>query len=160
MNQRGFSLIEVLFTLGAIAVLSLGVASGVVTGHKATRVLEDEALVSARAAEFQERLLAIPFGTADDEAASGSQLDELFDEDDVFGTATLHAVRAFGTAQFEVANFPVDGKWRIVVDNDLNGDGTIDTTQDEGRADLLRIAVFFDGRNVAQVLRFDLVTAP
>lgn len=158
MGNRGFSLLEVLFSLAAIALLALGVAGGVVTGQRASRTLEDQARLENTAFGFQERLMAIPFGSLADSAASGSELDELFNDDDVLGTATLHKVAAFGPAEFTLDGSGLSGQWRIVVDADLDGDGTIDTTLEEGRDDLLRIAVYYDGRLITRTARVNIVT--
>jgi prepilin-type N-terminal cleavage/methylation domain-containing protein len=158
MRGRGFSLLEVLFALAAIALLALGVAGGVVTGQQASRTLEDQARLENTAFDFQERLMAIPFGSLSDSPASGAELDELFDDDDVLGTVTLHKLAAFGPAEFTLAGSGLAGQWRIVVDADLNGDGTIDATLEEGRDDLLRIAVFYEGRLLARTARVNIVT--
>lgn len=158
MQSRGFSFLEVLFALAALALLALGVAGGVVTGQRATRTLEDQARIENTAFGFQERLMAIPFGSTSDSAATGAELDELFNNDDVLGTATLHKLVAFGTIEFTLDGAGLNGQWRIVVDSDLNGDGTIDTTLEEGRDDLLRIAIFYDGQLITRTARVNIVT--
>lgn len=150
----GFSLVEILMTLAVLAIASLAIATGIGAGHGATRALEADVVVASRAQELLERLVAVPFGTDGDASATGPELTELFDDDDEFGSATLHKLAKFGPAVFEPADFPVPGSWRVVVDRDLNGDG--DTAdEDEDRDDLLRLAVFHDERLVAQTIRFD-----
>ena len=156
-GTRGFSLVEVVIATATLALVGLGVASGVVTGHQSTQTLERGAHLANKALDFQERLLAIPFGSPEDPPATGAELDELLDDDDVLGTISLHKLRAFGPAEFELAGFPVPGRWQVVVDADLNGDGAIDAALEEGRDDLLRIAIFHDGRLVARTARVDIV---
>ena len=43
---------------------------------------------------------------------------------------------------------------------DLDGDGTVRAEDDEGRQDVLRIAIFFEGERVAYAVRFDPVGTP
>jgi prepilin-type N-terminal cleavage/methylation domain-containing protein len=154
VNERGFSLLEVLMTLGVLAFVSLSIATGIGTSHRTTRALEEEVVLLSRGQELLERLLAIPFGVPSGGTASGGELSEVFDDDDEFGSITLHRLKNFGPAEFEPAGFPVHGRWRVLVDADLNGDGDEDDP-DEGRADLLRIVVTHDGRMLARTVRFD-----
>jgi prepilin-type N-terminal cleavage/methylation domain-containing protein len=154
VRERGFTLVELMFVLGVLAFVSLGLATGVTTGHRTTQALEQQSLLVHQAQSYLERLFVLPFGAQTANAATGDQLTELFDEDDDYGTATLHSLRVFGAAEFQPEDFPVPGLFRVVVDADANGDG--DTTDPfEGRADLLRIAVFHEGRLLAETLRFD-----
>jgi len=153
-GSRAFSLVEILVTLAVLAVTTLAIATGIGAGHSATRALEADVVVRSRGQELLERLVAVPFGTDGDASATGPQLSELFDDDDDFGSATLHSLAQFGPAVFEPADFPVPGAWRVVVGRDLDGDGDADD-EDEDRDDLLRIAVFHDGVLVAQTIRFE-----
>ena len=154
MNARGFSLVEVLMSLGVLAFVTLSIATGVGTGHSTTKALEEEVALVSRGQEYLERLLAVPFGRSSDPVATAPELTEMFDDDANFGSMTLHKLRRFGPVEFEAAAFPVRGVWRVVVDQDLNGDGDL-SDPDEGRADLMRIEISHRGRVVARTERFD-----
>jgi len=154
MSERGFSVVEIMFTMAILATVCLGLATGVTSGHRTSVALDRESRLLHQAHGYLERLFTLPFGDPASEAATSLELTELFDEDDDFGTASLHGLRAFGAVEFEPSDFSVPGLFRIVVDADTNADGDTDDGF-EGRADLLRIAVFHDGRLIAQTLRFD-----
>jgi hypothetical protein len=83
--------------MGLLVILSLGVAAGTLTGHQATSAQGRRSLVDEHAQDFLERCFAIPFGSTANGPANGAQLSELFDEDALLGTATLHGLRAFGS---------------------------------------------------------------
>ncbi len=154
MNRHGYSLVEIMMTLAILAITAMAIATGIGAGHGATQALESEVVLLSRGQELLERLIAVPFGTDGDPSATAPELSELFDDDSKFGSATLHKLEAFGAAEFEPAAFPVPGTWRVVVDHDLNGDGDVNDA-DEDRPDLLRVTVSFDGRLIAQTIRFD-----
>jgi prepilin-type N-terminal cleavage/methylation domain-containing protein len=163
MSARGFSLVEVLLATTVLAVAAMAVASGGATAHVAERTLDLQTLAEARGHSYLERLVAVPFGNASDGPADAAELTEVFDEDDLLGTVTLHELRAFGPAEFTVPASATPGRWRVVVSDDLDADGDVDAedaTQAEGRGDILRISVFYDGRLVAQTIRFDPVGSP
>ncbi len=152
-RDAGFTLLEVLLTMGVLAVITLSIATGIGTGHTASRRLEREVVLLSRAQEMLEQLRAIPFGSATDPAATAGELTEFFDEDGDYGSVTLKKIEAFGTPQFENAGFPVPGLWRVIIDADLNGDGDV-TDADEGRADLVRILILHEGRLLARSVRY------
>jgi len=154
MNERGFTFVEIMLTIGVLAFVTLSIATGIGAGHRATRALEDEVVLVSRGQELLEQLLAVPFGQNTDGTATGAELSEMFDGDDEFGSISLHKLAAFGPAEFATAGFPVQGTWRVVVDSDLNGDGDTDDT-DEGRTDLFRIVVTHEGRLIARTVRYD-----
>lgn len=156
MNSRGFHLIELSIVAAILAIVSLSVASGVTTTASATRSLENRSREEQQAQMYLERLLVIPFGPPGAAAASAGDLTEFFDDDEVFGLLTLHSLRAFGPAEFTVSDERLPGRWRVSADRDINGDGAEDEDDPaEGRNDLLRCAVYYDGRLVDQVVRFD-----
>lgn len=163
MSARGFSLVEVLLAAAVLAVAAMAVASGSATAHVAERTLDRQTLAEARGQAYLERLMAVPFGSAADGPADAAELSEVFDEDDLLGTVTLHELRAFGPAEFTVPASATPGRWRVVVSDDLDADGDVDAadaSQAEGRADVLRISVFHDDRLVAQTIRFDPIGSP
>lgn len=156
MNDRGFNLIELTVVAAILAIVSLSLASGVTSTASATRSLENRSREEQQAQMYLERLLAIPFGPSNAAAASAGDLNEFFDEDEVFGLMTLHSLRAFGPAEFVLSGEGLPGRWRVTADRDINGDGVEDAGDPlEARNDLIRCAVYYDGRLFDQVVRFD-----
>lgn len=151
---RGFNLIELAVVTGVLAIVSLSLASGVGTSARGARSLDNRSREEQQGQMYLERLSALPFGAFNSAAASDGDLTELFDSDEVFGLATLHSLRNFGTAKFTVQNAHLPGQWQVIIDRDLNGDGDEDDSA-EGRNDLLRCAVYYDDRLLDQVIRFD-----
>jgi prepilin-type N-terminal cleavage/methylation domain-containing protein len=163
MNDRGFSLVEVVLATAILAVVAMSLVSGSAASHSSQRTLDRQTLIAARGESYLERLMSVPFGSPAEDPASSAELSEIFDEDDILGTITLHKLRAFGPAQFTTPASGMPGTWRIIVSNDLDGDGDVDEgdeTQAEGRSDVLRIAVIHEGRLVTHVTRFDPVGTP
>jgi len=161
MRNRGFSLVEIVFAAGVLAVAAMALVSGAVTSRSSAHTLDRSTLVFARAQAYVERIMSVPFGSPADGPASASELSELFDDDDVLGTITVHKLKEFGPAQFTMPGTGTPGVWRVVVTDDLDGDGDADdAAAGEGRADLLRIAVIHDGKLAAEVTRFDAVASP
>ena len=159
MNERGFTLVEIVMAAGILAVVALSLVSGAVTSQSAAQTLDRGSLVYTRAEGYLERIMAIPFGAPSDGTATSSELSELFDDDDLLGTASVHKLRNFGAAEFTTPSVGTPGLWRVLVSDDLDGDGDADT-EVEGRNDLFRITVYYDGRPVTEVLRFDPIANP
>jgi len=156
MNSRGFHLIEFAIVAAILAIVSLSLASGVTSTASATRSLEDRSREEQQAQMYLERLQVVPFGPSNAAAASAGDLSEFFDDDEVFGLLTLHSLRAFGPAEFTVRDAGLPGRWSVSADRDLNGNGVEDNDDpSEGRNDLIRCAVYYNGRLVDQVIRFD-----
>lgn len=151
---RGFNLIELALVSAVLAVVSMSLASGVGVSASATRTLDDRSRVDQQGQMYLERLNAIPFGDNVVSAASAGDVSELFDADELFGVATLHSLREFGPIEFALTDMAMPGSWRIVVERDLNGDGDMGDSE-EGRYDLLRCAVSYEGRLVGELIRFD-----
>ena len=152
-------MVEMAIVGGVLAIVSLSLASGVGTSARGARTLDTRSREEQQGQMYLERLSALPFGASNAAAASAGDLSELFDPDEIFGLATLHSLRAFGAAEFTVQNARLPGRWRVLVDRDLNGDGD-EADPQEGRNDLLRCAVFYDGRLLDQVVRFDSKGTP
>lgn len=154
MSTRGFALVEVMLTIGVLAVVTLAMATGIGAGHRASSALETEVLIAGRGQALVETLAALPFGDDGDGAASSAELSELFDGDDDFGTITLTKLEQTGPVEFDPAAFSVPGRWRVTVTADLDLDGSF-AGDDEDRRDLFRLDVAFDGRPIAHTLRYD-----
>lgn len=154
-QQGGFTLVELTASL-LLSVLVLYSLHGTLRTSIDARVSTERAARAQRLAEtFVQRLQEIPFGRSFDPAPGGWMLDELFDDDDDLGTITLHQVKVAANAPghtFQVAGRGLAGDFRVKVCNDLDGNGTVAGGR-EGRNDLLRIEVWFDGRLFAETLR-------
>ena len=154
-REDGFSLIEaVVATAVALTVVST-VAVAMKASHDATRVMQQQETEAQTAHRIIDVLFRIPVGEPSDAPASAAERTELFDGDDVLGTATLYSLRHAPTAEghrFQFADFPLTGEWEVRITADLDGNG--DTAgPDEVFDDLLRIDVSFDGRVVLQSAR-------
>ena len=148
-RQGGFSLLEVVFSLSALSMSVVSVGLGVHQGMQVSREIRDMETVQAQAQAFLDVLLAQSFGNVADPTPDPEQLDEIFDNDLEGGDVTLQQLTNWPPQNegwvFSLANFPVTGVWRVQVDTDFNDDGAIAGGL-EGRDDVLRVKVFFDGR--------------
>ncbi len=153
---KGFTLLEVMVALAFFIIALLGISSGVMEGVKTTGELQREQIVKGQAQIFINRLMSLNFGQPGDPVPTASQLDELFDDDDVIGAVTLMSLSKApaedGGWRFELAGFPVQGQWLVTVTQDLNGDGNVQGVLEEG-GQLLRITVAFDGDVILSTVR-------
>lgn len=151
----GFSLIEVLLVTSMMMTVVATVAVGMRSGYTANEEINRRAVLTSLSGELMDRLFRIDFGQPGGVAPSGDQLTELFDDDDSFGTATLCqlAVAPGGPGYlFQLENFPYNGTWEVRVTSDLNNDGD-DGDPHEGRPDLYRIDILYDGLLVLETMR-------
>ena len=154
-DEAGFTLLELL-ACGALATVMLltlqsTLRSSIQSRQKARELESHQAL----AFEFLQRLTAIPFGDGSEPAVSAEQLTELFDDDDDFGTAVLRQVRVDAGRAGHAFATSIGGRrtqWRILVSNDLDGDGTVAGGR-EGRTDLLGIQIFADEKLMFRTVR-------
>lgn len=152
---RGFSMLEVLLVASMMMTVLTTVGVGLRSGHASKREMERRAQLTLVAGELLDRLFRIGYGNADDAGASGAQLTELFDGDSELGTATLTSLRVAAGSEghsFALDAFPWGGLFEVRVDADLNGDGDEDDER-EGRPDLLRINILWNGGVVLESLR-------
>lgn len=146
-RQRGTSLIEVMMVTAMMMTVLTTVGVGLRSAHQSRREMERRAQMTAVASELADRLFRIPFGAQGAATATPAQLDELFDDDDELGSATLTGLRTAVGSQpfsFSFAGFPWGGQFEVRVDSDLNGDGDAADVL-EGRADVLRINISWNG---------------
>ena len=154
-RQGGFSLIEVMLVASMLMTVLTTIGVGLKSGHDANRELQRRAQLTLVCSELLDRLFRLDFGQQGGASATPAQLTELFDADSELGTATLSSLRTPAGQpgfQFELADFPWGGKFEVRVDADLNGDGD-ETDTREGRADLLRINVLWDGVLILESMR-------
>ncbi len=154
-RQRGFTLLEVMLVSAMMMTVLTTIGVGLRSGHASKREIERRAQLTIVAGELLDRLFRISYGTASDASATNGQLTELFDGDSDLGTATVSSLRTpAGTIgyQFEIDEFPWGGRFEVRVDADLNGDGD-EADAREGRADLLRMNVMWDGILILESVR-------
>jgi len=152
----GFTLLELTIALAFFVIALLGISSGIMEGVRTTGDLQRQQMVKVRAQIYLNRLMCLNFGDESDPAPTASQLYELFDEDNDLGNVTLMSLSKApadpGGWEFELAKFPVPGKWLIKVTPDLNGDGKVEGELEEGK-NLLKIVVSFDGEQMLSTIR-------
>lgn len=147
-RQAGFTLVELSASAVLAAVLLLTLQSTLQSSIRSRQNAQRIEVVHAQAYDYLQRLQAMPFGTGSEGAATPEQLTELFDDDDDHGPLTLRQVQTpAGSAghAFTTRNDGVTTGWRILVADDLDGDGRSDGTR-EGRPDLLQIEIFAENR--------------
>jgi hypothetical protein len=154
-RDGGFSLVEVMLVSAMMMTVLTTVGIGLRSAHQSRRELDRREQLSAVAAELIDRLFRIPFGEQGARAATTSELDEFFDADADLGAVTLTGLRTpVGGAAWSVqfAEFPWGGAFELRVDGDLNGDGD-EADAREGRSDLLRVNVSWNGTPILESLR-------
>jgi hypothetical protein len=181
-SQRGLSLIETTVTLGVLATAAGALAMAVLSSQKAADSMRARDVVRAQSIKYMERLTRLTFGEAADPPASAAQIEELFDDNAVVSggsVMTLHSLRTPVNDhgwRFRIQGFEVDGVFEIEINSDLDGNGTHSgirgpneptmsgtwTAGDgvtvvpllgEGRPELLRVEIFFNGEPVLRTLR-------
>jgi hypothetical protein len=175
-------MVEVMITLLVMAI-SLGGFVCMVLGTQQTSLnMRSRDAVKAQGIKYMERLMRVPYGTAADLKATAPQVAEFFDDDAVVLDGAAVTLRSLQTPaggpglRFRVEGFEAHGVFEIEIDNDLDGNSTnrgirgteVPTTgaalgagdgtsvvnlQSEGRPDLLRIEIFFNGESVIRALR-------
>lgn len=181
-RERGLSLIEATITMGVTVVVLGGFGMSVLSTQSATEDMRENDMVRAQAVKYMERLIALPYGTLADPPASGPQLQELLDDNAVItggGPLSLMALRtpvADEGWRFRVRGFEARGVFEIEVNSDLDGNGTgrgirgaetptmsgglsagdgstVTDLRGEGRSELLRVEIFWNGESLLKTLR-------
>ena len=158
-RRGGFTLLEVVLAAVIAGASFLAVGASVVSGTQSRRESWQALEVQTWAQTYVESALGISFGDPTDPFPTTADLDEFFDGDSEIGGVTLFQLTLYpGTGWvFSPVGFPFAGSFRIVVDNDLNGDGTIDPGLESSNT-ILRIQVFFDERLILETTRFNEAT--
>ncbi len=154
-GQEGFTLIDATITLLVSVLMLYTLHSGTQTSMSARRASERIYAAHLQGMDFMERVRKIPFGQASDPTPTAAQLQEFFDDDDDLGSITLTQLKVSPTAsgyQFKMASKGLIGTWELKVTDDLDGDGN-NTGPREGRSDLLKIEIYFEGKIMFQSLR-------
>jgi hypothetical protein len=180
---RGTTLVEVMIVLGIMAVSFGGFGMVVVTTQRASLDMRARDAVRVQSVKYVERLLALPFGAPTDPPATAAQVAELFDDNAVvFGGAslTLWSLVTDPTEagwRFRVHGFEAPGVFEVEVNNDIDGNRVLNGVRGtelptvggnapqagdgasvvpllgEGRDDLLRIEVFWNGEPLVRTVR-------
>ena len=154
-SEAGVTLIEVMIAMAISVMMLFSLHAGTKTAVDSRKDLDYRHRVFVLASEYIERVMQIPFGKPSDMPATPTQLTELFDNDDDLGTASLLQLKVdplLDGHSFRVVSDGVRGEFMVKVSNDLNGDGSTSGAR-EGRNDMLRIEVRFDGRLVLETVR-------
>ena len=151
----GFSLVELVGALSLSIVLLFALHSTLRSSISARQSSERSHHVRQLAENFLQRLRQIPFGRNTDGVATGGQLSGLFASTPDLGTTSLHQVKVPYDQpghSFVVTGPGFQGMFRVKVSSDLDGDSAVGGVR-EGRSDLMRIEIWFDGRLFAETLR-------
>lgn len=155
MKHRGFSLLEVLIAMAVLAIVMMAYALTEVQTVQSSRQSKEYGIRFTTAEGILSRLQILPFGSPTQGPPTAEQLDALFGSDEVLGknAPSLTQVSRLSPLWFKLAGIEATGRWTVYVDNDLDGNGIIDEDFREGRSDLYRIAVQYEGRTVVQTIR-------
>ena len=154
-TEAGMTLIEVTFAMVMTALAMVALHSTLSASVEGREAASDSQQVHSLGLELLERIKELPFGSASESPATPGALTELFDDDQDLGSASLSqlVVAADQTGHvFGVAANGVTGTWEVRVTRDLDGNGAIDGPRD-GRDDLVRIEILFDGRPMFETFR-------
>ena len=153
---RGITLLEVTATFAFCIVALMGLGGGIFHGIRTTTFLQDGQLVKVRSQVYLNRIMSLNFGLAGDKKATGQQLNELFDDDNDVGTATLiglsQAPKPKDGWTFKLNDFPVDGEWLVKASFDLDNDGNVAGTLEKS-GNLVRISVSFNDHEMVWTIR-------
>ena len=182
-SERGMTFVEVLVAVGVLAVSVGGFVMAVLSAHSASAASREREMVRGQAFKYMERLLAVPYGTQADSAASAAAVEELFDDDGVVtsgGGLSLMSLRTPVNSdgwRFRIHGFEADGVFEVEVNSDLDGNGVgngirgIETPttgfgshvagdgvslvalNSENDPNLLRIEIFWNGEPVLRTYR-------
>jgi hypothetical protein len=127
--------------VSAVAV-GLALHAGMRTG----REMREDQILQATAQSFLNRIVRQNFGQTFDPDPTAGQVSAIFDCRSTPGDVTIQQLTRWPTAEggwrFTLANFPVEGEWRVAVGPDLDGDGVVSgTIEESGR--VLGIRIFF-----------------
>jgi len=129
-DEKGFTLIEIMISVGVFAILILGLGYAVLAGQRVAGETRSQAIVLLACQQVLEQLQA-------------KSIDELLAED-----GSTFSIRLGG------AGSTMEPGGVINVDKDLNGDGTIQTGDlyREGRSedDIVRVRISFKGNTIIE----------
>jgi len=160
-RSSGFTLVEVVLGISVLLICTLALGFSLQAGAVAARQLQEEQVILAQSQTYVDRIVAQEFGQSYDPDPTAAQIEEVFDSDSDPGSASIHQLSRWPAGdsgwKFTLGDFLVEGEWRILVDQDLNGDGTISGDLETGSR-VFRICVFFNDRLILQTHRSKEIT--
>ena len=182
--EAGYSLIEVLLTFAILAVATTALGLVEVSNARRTQDLKARDIGFARAQAFMERILRLPYGTPNSPAADEfvpaadetrllpSDYDRLLGSDEDVSTISLTQLESIGHTRLEPNRWRViqppirftlegvedAGEWEIFVDQDLDGNGVVESEiggvpTREGLNDVLRVEIRRNGKTLLRTIR-------
>lgn len=166
--QGGFSLVEVVLTFAIMAVATTALGLVELSNSRRSQELKERDIAFGRSQAIMERILRMPFGSPGSAKATAAKFDILFGSDEDVRQVSLTEVQQRdedsdgvvddGPIKFTLEGVEDKGEWEVFIDNDLDGNGTIEPVVDgietrEGRSDLMRIEIRRNGRTVLKTLR-------
>jgi len=154
-REDGFSLLELMIAVSFLATCLLGVGYAMQVGIRSTREMRERQVIQAWAQVYIDRLMFLNFGGATDPMPSSSQLNTLFSRDGGGVTVTLASLAKSPSGDgwtFQLQNFPVAGRWAVLVTRDVDGNGTVSGELEEGWL-AVRIAISFEGWPILSTVR-------
>ncbi|MBN1420021.1 MAG: type II secretion system protein [Planctomycetes bacterium] len=151
----GFSLLELMIAVAFLATCFLGVGYAMQAGIRSTREMRERQVIQARAQIYLDRLTFLNFGAWADPTPSASQLDAVFSPEGSVTAVTLASLTHSPSDEgwtFETTDFPVQGRWAVIVTRDVDGDGTVSGEIEENWL-AVRIEISFDGWPVLSTVR-------
>ena len=160
-GRSGFSLVELMLAISVLLVSVLAVGLALQAGMRTTREMREDQVLQATAQSFVNRIVHQNFGQTFDPDPTANQVEAVFDCRQAPGDITVQQLTrwppADGGWRFTLAGFPVEGQWRVVVDQDLDGDGLVAGAIEEGKR-ILGIRIFFRDQLVLSTSRSKEVT--
>jgi type II secretory pathway pseudopilin PulG len=159
-NNSGFSLISVMVAMAMLAMVTMAYVLTDITRFRAEKTLKEHQVAHSLTQTYLARLDSLQFGHLDYGPGEriGEQADMVFGSDQPLGVSapTLMQLASISPMSFNIAGTPAKGRWTVIIDNDLDGDGFIDVEDDlsrEGRNDIVRIVILYDGRTMTSTKR-------
>lgn len=157
----GFSLVELMVAIAILLVSALAIGVSLQAGVRVNREIQEAQILQAKAQTFVDRIVRQNFGQTYDPDPTAAQLDEVFDCNTNPGTVTIDQLSRWpagsGGWRFSLSGFPVEGEWTVQVDRDMNGDGSIAGSLEDGKR-IFRIRVLFRDKLILETSRAKEVT--
>lgn len=157
MNNRGFSLIEVIMTMAILAIVAMALALTGVSNRAAERRMKEREARHTMATSLLSRLETLPWGNVSQDEPTSEQLDKLFGSDLPFSdddAPSISQLSLMSPMSFNLEGTTASGTWTIYIDSDLDGNGIVEESEftREGRTDLRRIEIRYRGQTVVKTL--------